>query len=101
MTVDIKSVGGHAVAVLNGEIDHHNAQEIRTQLDSYIITVQPAELTIDFTDITFMDSSGIGLIMGRCRLMREWGGNIEIRNPNQYVRRMLKISGMERIIKII
>lgn len=100
MTVDIKSVGGNAVAVLNGEIDHHNAQEIRTQLDNYIIAVQPSELTIDFANITFMDSSGIGLIMGRSRLMREWGGNIEVRNPQPYIRRVLKLAGMERIVKI-
>lgn len=100
MTIDIKSAGGHVVAVLYGEIDHHNAQEIRTQLDNYIITVQPPELTIDFSNITFMDSSGIGLIMGRSRLMREWGGNLEIRNPQPYIRRVMKLAGMERIVKI-
>lgn len=100
MTIDIKSVNGHAVAILNGEIDHHNAQEIRTQLDKYIMTVQPSELTMDFGNITFMDSSGIGLIMGRSRLMRECGGNLEIRNPQPYIRRVMKLAGMERLVKI-
>lgn len=100
MTIDINSTDGHAVAFLNGEIDHHNAQEIRTTLDKYIITVQPSELTMDFGNITFMDSSGIGLIMGRSRLMRECGGSLEIRNPQPYIRRVLKLAGMERLVKI-
>ncbi|MDE6781221.1 MAG: STAS domain-containing protein [Ruminococcus sp.] len=100
MTIDIKSADGHAVAFLNGEIDHHNAQEIRTTLDKYIITVQPSELTMDFGNITFMDSSGIGLIMGRSRLMRECGGSLEVRNPQPYIRRVLKLAGMERLVKI-
>ncbi len=100
MTIDIKSANGHAVVTLNGEIDHHNAQEIRTQLDNYIITAQPTELTMDFEKITFMDSSGIGLIMGRSRLIRECGGNLEVRNPQPYIRRVLKLAGMERLVKI-
>ncbi len=100
MNIDIKSVNGHAIAVLNGEIDHHNAQEIRSQLDKYILTVQPPELIIDFGNITFMDSSGIGLIMGRSRLMHKFGGNLEICNPQPYIRRVLKLAGMERLVKI-
>lgn len=100
MTIDIKSANCHAVVTLNGEIDHHNAQEIRTQLDNYIITAQPTELTMDFEKITFMDSSGIGLIMGRSRLIRECGGNLEVRNPQPYIRRVLKLAGMERLVKI-
>ncbi|MDE5583098.1 MAG: STAS domain-containing protein [Ruminococcus sp.] len=100
MNINIKSAGGHAVAVLSGEIDHHNARELRTELDRYIITAQPSELTMDFTGITFMDSSGIGLIMGRSRLMNECGGSLEIKDPQPYIRRVLKLAGMDRIVKI-
>lgn len=100
MNIDIKSADGHAVAILSGEIDHHNAREIRTQLDRYILTVQPSELTMDFRNITFMDSSGIGLIMGRSRLMRECGGVLEVKDPQPYIRRLMRLAGMERIVKI-
>ena len=100
MKVDIINENGFAVAKLCGEIDHHNAKEIRSQLDKYIITVQPSALAMDFGGITFMDSSGIGLIMGRSRLMNECGGSLEVRNPKPYIRRVLKISGIERIVKI-
>lgn len=100
MIIDIKSENGHAVAVLNGEIDHHNAKEIRNRLDNYITATHPLELAMDFGNITFMDSSGIGLIMGRSRLMHEYGGNLEIRNSQPYIKRVLKLAGMERLVKI-
>lgn len=100
MKIDIKTENGAAIARLSGEIDHHNARELRTQLDKYIIAVQPREFAIDFKNITFMDSSGIGLIMGRSKLMHECGGILEVRNPQPYIKRVLKLAGIERIVKI-
>ena len=101
MNVDIKSENGYAVATLNGEIDHHNAKEIREKLDRFIIANQPKELAIDFADISFMDSSGVGLIMGRYKLISECGGRLVVKNPRQYIKRVFKISGIERIVRII
>lgn len=100
MKIDIRNENGHAVARLAGEIDHHSARDARAQLDRYIITAQPRELTMDMRDITFMDSSGIGLIMGRSKLMRECGGRLEVHSPQPYIRRVLKLAGIERIVRI-
>lgn len=100
MNIDIKSENGSAIAKLSGEIDHHNAKELRTQLDKFIISAQPPELVMDFKNITFMDSSGIGLIMGRSKLMKECGGRLEVRNSQPYIKRVLRLSGIERIVKI-
>lgn len=100
MKVEIKSEGTGAVALLSGEIDHHNAKEIRSKLDRYIIAAQPRELAIDFRNISFMDSSGIGLIMGRYKLMHECGGRLEVRNPQSYIRRVMKLSGIEKLVRI-
>lgn len=100
MKIDITSESGSAVATLSGEIDHHNAKEIRQQLDKFIISAQPKELAIDFKNISFMDSSGIGLIMGRHKLIKECGGNLVVRNPQSYIRRVLKLSGIEKLVKI-
>ena len=94
MNIDIKSENGSAIAKLSGEIDHHNAKELRTQLDKFIISAQPPELVMDFKNITFMDSSGIGLIMGRSKLMKECGGKLEVRNSQPYIKRVLKLSGI-------
>ncbi|MBQ7007902.1 MAG: STAS domain-containing protein [Ruminococcus sp.] len=100
MNIDIKSADGIAVASLCGEIDHHNAKEIRRELDSFILSNQPKELSIDFKDISFMDSSGIGLIIGRHKLITECGGKLIVKNPQLYIKRVLKLSGIERLVKI-
>lgn len=100
MNIDIKSADGIAVASLYGEIDHHNAKEIRQELDSFILSNQPKELSIDFKDISFMDSSGIGLIIGRHKLITECGGKLIVKNPQLYIKRVLKLSGIERLVKI-
>ena len=90
MGIDIRSENGAAIAVLSGEIDHHSARDMRAELDRFIITMQPELMAMDFGGITFMDSSGVGLIMGRSKLLRECGGRLEIHN----------LSGLERIVKI-
>ncbi|MBO4877207.1 MAG: STAS domain-containing protein [Ruminococcus sp.] len=100
MGIDIRSENGAAIAVLSGEIDHHSAKKLRTELDRFIITMQPELMAMDFGSITFMDSSGVGLIMGRSKLLRECGGRLEIHNPQPYIRRVLKLSGLERIVRI-
>lgn len=101
MKLNIKSENGTAVAQLSGEIDHHSAKELRAELDRFVITMQPEILAIDLSSITFMDSSGIGLIIGRYKLLKECGGKLEIRSPQPYIRRVLRLSGIERIVKIV
>lgn len=101
MKIKIKSQNGTAIVVLSGEIDHHTAKNLRSELDKFVITMQPEVLAIDFSNITFMDSSGIGLIIGRYKLLKECGGQLEIHSPQPYIRRVLKLSGIERIVKII
>jgi len=100
MKVDIKNDNGKAVAIISGEIDHHNARSARSELDHFIVRAQPKELAIDLGGITFMDSSGIGLIMGRSKLMKECGGSLEVRNAQPYIKRVLRLAGIERIVKI-
>lgn len=100
MKLEIKNENGAAAAMLSGEIDHHNAKELRTELDRYIISAQPKELILDFGNITFMDSSGIGLIIGRYKLMHECGGILIVRDPQPYIKRVMKLSGIERLVKI-
>lgn len=100
MKINIRSENGTAIVMLSGEIDHHTARELRAEIDRFVITMQPDRLTMDFTGITFMDSSGIGLIIGRYKLMKECGGQLEIRGAQPYIRRVLKLSGIERIVKI-
>ncbi len=85
---------------LTGEIDHHNAVSVRADIDSLIFETRPKKLVLDLSEISFMDSSGLGLIMGRYSLMRDLGGGLALRAPTVAVMKILSLAGMERMIKI-
>ena len=85
---------------LLGEIDHHSAVEVRSDIDELIFLSRPHKTVLDLSQISFMDSSGLGLIMGRYSLMKELGGSLALRAPTQAVMKILSLAGMERIIKI-
>ncbi len=87
-------------AVLSGEIDHHSAREIRTGIDETASKVKPKRLILDFGAVQFMDSSGVGLIMGRCRLMRIWNGAVEIVNLPPKIERIVSLSGLDQLCTI-
>ena len=81
MSVKIINEDNKVIALLSGEIDHHNAKSLRQDIDFSLRENQPEELIMDFSEVGFMDSSGIGLVMGRYKLMQEIGGNLVVRNP--------------------
>lgn len=85
---------------LRGEIDHHSAVAVRSAIDDMIRCKRPAKLVVDMSSVELMDSSGLGLIMGRYAVMKEVGGQISILDPNPRVKKIMSLAGMERIIKI-
>ncbi len=95
------NISGEVIcARLSGEIDHHSARALREELDAAITRVRPELLELDFSAVTFMDSSGIGLIMGRCRAMEEYGGAVRISGVSAQLRKVLRLSGIDRIAAI-
>ena len=100
MPLKLNISDGFISAALSGEIDHHTAKALRDEIDSAIIRVQPQLLDLDFSAVSFMDSSGIGLIMGRCRLMDEHGGNVRICGASGHLKKVLKLSGIDRIAAV-
>ena len=85
---------------LRGELDHHSAVAIRTQIDDMIRTKRPQRLDIDMSVIDFMDSSGLGLIMGRYAVMKDMGGELCVTDPSPRVQKIMTLAGMERIVNI-
>ena len=82
---------GTLAAYLTGEIDHA-AQALRREIDAQIDARMPELLTMDFSGVTFMDSSGVGLILGRGRQMSGLGGRLVVQNAPDTVRRMLDLA---------
>ncbi len=79
---------------LSGEIDHNKASDIRTSIDSRINSLRPKKLELDFSKVSFMDSSGIGLIMGRYRSVGLVGGELKIKNIPDNLSRIIELSGV-------
>ncbi len=83
-----------------GEIDHHSAVGMRTGIDAEIFEHRPKKLILDLSGVDFMDSSGLGLILGRYATIQKVGGELVVLNPNEGVVKILKLAGAERILKI-
>ncbi len=83
---------GTLTAYLTGEIDHHAAQALRREIDAQVDIRLPELLTLDFAGVTFMDSSGVGLILGRSRRIGALGGQLTIQSAPTNVRRMLDLA---------
>lgn len=94
MNVQISQEKGEVTAYLSGEIDHHTAREIRREIDSRAEKLHPSVLKLDFSAVQFMDSSGIGLIMGRFRLMQLIGGILLVVNVPPHLKRIIELSGV-------
>ncbi|MBR6524595.1 MAG: anti-sigma factor antagonist [Clostridia bacterium] len=86
---------------LEGELDHCCAQSIRREMDRLLEEPQIRRLVIDMGDMSFMDSSGIGVILGRYRLLASRGGSVAVRNMNRQVARIFQLSGMGQIIEVM
>ena len=85
---------------LSGEIDHHTALPIRLQVDDNIQKSQPKHTVLDFTNVSFMDSSGIGLVMGRYNLLNELGGDLEVTGLSNNSYKVMRLAGVDRIATI-
>ena len=85
---------------LRGEIDHHTAVAVRNNIDDMIRSRRPSVLVIDMSAVDFMDSSGLGLIMGRYTAMQAIGGELCVLDPSPATEKIMSLAGMERIITV-
>lgn len=82
---------------LTGELDHHSARLIREQVDAAIEKSKPSQLQLDFQGVAFMDSSGIGLIMGRYRLMQLYSGTLEVTGASERILKVIRLAGLDKL----
>lgn len=91
---------GILIAKINGEIDNYVVKEFREKIDQSILINNLKYLIIDFENVSFIDSSGIGFVIGRYNLMKKEKGFIVLCNINSYCEKIFKISGILRLINI-
>lgn len=88
------------VVYLMGELDHHSAEEVRIKVDDRVDRDNINKLVMDFSNVSFMDSSGIGVVIGRYRKLASKDGVISITNVGETVKRVFELSGMFKIIRV-
>ena len=84
---------------LRGELDHSVAAGVRAELDELILDPGVRRLVFDLNELEFMDSSGIGLIIGRYKLMARRGGSVAVRGPGRRVDRIFQMSGLYQLVE--
>ena len=97
MPVSIQQKEGVMTVLLKGEIDHHTARSIREDIDELASRTKPGLLQLDFSGVSFMDSSGIGLVMGRYKLVKALGGQTKVVGASGHMKKIMIMAGFERL----
>ena len=92
---------GELLVFLQGEINHHSAVSTRAAIDEKVLELCPKNLVLDLADAPFMDSSGLGLVMGRYQRMQELGGTLTVANPSAEHKKIFKLAGLNKLVKIV
>ena len=100
MDVRFKRDGAALIAMIEGEIDHHTSRILKERIDSKFIIEPVKNIIIDLSKVSFMDSSGIGLITGRLKKASSIGGTLAIKKPSKEVLRILKMSKIDSMIEL-
>ena len=98
MDDNFKVSGGELRIFLPKEVDHHNAEDIRRKADRILETGAVSRVVFDFSETDFMDSSGIGVIMGRYKRICFMGGTLEVLHTNKRMDRILRMAGIYKLI---
>lgn len=100
MPITVTSRDSALTIALSGEIDHHGAREMMTQLDQVIAERLPARLVLDLSGVTFMDSSGIAVLLRARRQLEHTGGALRVTGIPAQARRVLDAAGIGRLISL-
>lgn len=92
--------GNRLVVHLPAELDHHCTEDLRKNIDRRLQEEPIQELEFDFSDTGFMDSAGIGLIIGRYKIMHSLDGKVIMSNMNRQIKRVLMMSGIQKMIPL-
>ena len=98
MKIGTRKSGNTLIVLLDGELDHHTAGQVRSRLDVELISAGVKNMIFDFSKVSFMDSSGIGVIIGRQKNVARLGGKTAVVGMNPQTRKVLELTGFKGII---
>lgn len=96
----LEQKGRRLIVRLPSEVDHHHTEEIRVRIDALVEREPIDEIEFDFSRTEFMDSAGIGMLLGRYKIMRALNGQITVSHMNGQIQRILSMSGIRKLIPL-
>ena len=99
MELNAQKRGSKLMVQLSGELDHHSAEQTRIMLDTLLKDVMVHELILDLSGMSFMDSAGLGVVLGRYRKLSMRGGKLIVKGMNASVDRIFRMSGLYAIVE--
>ncbi len=100
LEIKFSNRGSTLVALFTGELDHHFSEYARNKIERELLKATTHNVVFDLTGLSFMDSSGIGVIVGRFVHIKKLGGRMAIICRNQKIRRILEISGILKLMPV-
>ena len=100
MSLHCRIDGRKMTARIVGEVDHHHAKQLMLELERKLEIYYPRDLTLDLTGVTFMDSSGIAVLLRACRQIREMDGQLQAVGVPEQAARVLRTAGMQKMMRI-
>ncbi len=98
--MEYELVGRNLVIRLPEELDHHSCQTLRQDTEQCLENYDIARIVLDFSAVSFMDSTGIGVILGRYKRMRELGGDVALYGAGRRIRKLIRMSGIEKLARV-
>lgn len=99
MELNAQKRGSRLLVMLSGELDHHSAEQTRIMLDTLLRDVTVQELVLDLSGMTFMDSAGLGVVLGRFRKLSMRGGKLIVKGMNATIDRIFRMSGLYALVE--
>ena len=98
MELKFKRKNKTLIIMIAGEIDHHSSKELRSKTESALEQMGGRNIIFGFQEVAFMDSAGIGVMIGRYKQVQSLGGRIAIACPNEKIEEMIQLSGLSRLL---
>ncbi len=99
MNIVCHKKGNILIADIIGDIDHHTSEIIKNEIEKNILVLNIKDIILNFKDVSFMDSSGVGVVIGRYKAISAMGGDLFVAEVSKDIDRIFKISGLYKIIK--
>ncbi len=98
--MEYELIGQNLVIHLPEELDHHSCQTLPQDTEQCLERYRVTRIVLDFSGVSFMDSTGIGLLLGRYKRMRELGGDVALYGAGRRIRKLIRMSGMEKLAQV-